>query len=354
MSISYDSNQIIVLSGLEAVRKRPGMYIGDVHDGSGLHHLLWEVVANSVDQHLARRLRRLRVDLEGPWATVADDGPGIYGPIIERIMTTLHDTATLDGHFPHIHLSDRGVGLAAVNAVCERFEVESADGHRKWRANFERGVCVEPATRCVDRTERSGTRIRFRADEQIFSNTLLDPNIVEARLREIAAMNPLLEIMWNGVRIRNEHGIRRWVAERLGTSTCAHGIHSGDRFVEDTWVDVALGWSSSARDPGVVAFVNMCRSPTGAHVRGLWEGIADAARVRPSIARELFERDLAAVLHVGVFRPTFDMPTRTHLLTTSARNAARRVVGDLLREAHPCTWPKERVRSGRGPRARSW
>ena len=168
----YSVESIQVLSGLEAVRRRPGMYIGDVRDGSGLHHMLWELVANALDEHLAGHAKRIRVSVEGQVAEVEDDGRGL--PIephprlgisgVEAILTTLHAGATLDGHFPHVHVGLFGLGLGPVNALAEELEVEvRRDGH-SWHQRFARGIPLGPLERGA-RTTRTGTRIRFAKDQ---------------------------------------------------------------------------------------------------------------------------------------------------------------------------------------------
>jgi hypothetical protein len=167
---TYASSDIVVLTGLEAVRRRPGMYIGDVQDGSGLHHMLWELVANSLDEHLGGHARRIRVSVEADWAEVEDDGRGIpVDPLPERemsalefVLTTLHAGPTLDGHLPHVHVSPQGfgVGLPAVNALADPLEVEIRRQGFSWKQHYARGIPLATLER-GPRTYRTGTRIRF-------------------------------------------------------------------------------------------------------------------------------------------------------------------------------------------------
>lgn len=192
----YDPSSIVVLAWPEVIRKRPGMYVGDVDDGSGLHHLLWEVAGNVIDLHLARYATELHVDLaRDAWVMVRDDGPGIpvepAGPglasILETVCATLHAKATFDQHFPHVHLGVgmHGVGLAAVNALSARFEVETTRDGVRWGQAFERGR-VASDLRCLGTTSTVGTTVRFQPDPEIFGAIELDPSAVARRLQELA------------------------------------------------------------------------------------------------------------------------------------------------------------------------
>jgi DNA gyrase/topoisomerase IV subunit B len=164
-----------VLKGLEGVRRRPGMYVGDV-DGDGLFNLLWEPVGNVIDQHLMRRVTEVRVEIANDgWITVTDDGPGIAADLLTVLFTKLHFRGTHDGHSPHIHFTSgfRSVGLAVVSALSERVEVESTRRGVRTARTFARGCATEEARR-KEPSSIDGTSIRFKPDAQIFGANVID------------------------------------------------------------------------------------------------------------------------------------------------------------------------------------
>jgi DNA gyrase subunit B len=332
----YAAENIEVLEGLEAVRRRPGMYLGDVRDGSALHHMVWEIVGNSIDQHLARRVRHLRVDLDERWVTVEDDGPGIpveavlHGrSALDLIFTTLHCGPTWDGHFPHVHLTSslHGVGVAAVNAVCGRLEVESRRRGTLWRAAFERGRTVSPLEHC-GRTSSTGTRVRFRPDPEIFGHSHVDEAKIEARLRELAWLNPLLDVRWQGASLPGRDGLSGYVREIAASELVCEPLCI-TRLIHDVWVDLAIGWQKHGA-PELRTFVNQMATKEGTHITGLWQGFARAFGARVGPVRELIEPGLVAVLHVGLLEPKFGAPTRDQLTTPAARSAVREALRQTL------------------------
>lgn len=351
----YSADSIEILSVLEAIRRRPGMYIGGVGSG-GVQHMLWEVVANSLDEHLAGRASRIRVSLEGQLAEVEDDGAGIpvardprFGAsILEWSLTTLHRRPTVDGHLPHVHVSPSrfGLGIVVVNALSESLEVESRREGYAWHQRYERGVARGPIERGA-RTERTGTRLRFHVDRSIFRDTAFDRVEVRERLQELAWFNPDLELDLMTERLRAPDGIAGWVAkivrerraERLDDVCVTRGT-CGPVFLE-----VALAWSNDER-PDVRFFVGQTETPQGSHVDGFWKGLALAvlsqgsgAYTRPPRARDLPARlagGLTAICHVSLVDPRFAGPTRERLVCHAARNAVcdavARTVGAFLAE----------------------
>lgn len=190
----YTGADIGVSTELDAVRKRPGMYVGSI-DESGIHHMVLELIGNVVDLHLAGCATILRVDLADTSITISDDGPGFEPAKFEEAFTTVHYAGTLDAHWPHVHLTSTmlGVGVAIVNALSESLLVESTyEGVRRTRT-FSRGKPTS-ATR-VERSNIKGTSVRFQPDRDMFGAARFQRSAIESRLRQLASLVPRLEIV---------------------------------------------------------------------------------------------------------------------------------------------------------------
>ncbi len=336
----YDSENITVLEGLEAVRKRPGMYIGSTGP-SGLLHLCLELIGNSFDQHLLGRATTISVDVADGWLTVTDDGAGISiendasgVSFLESIFTSLHRTPTRDGPRAHVHVTRNGVGvgLGPVSALSQRIEVESRRDGLCHRAAFARGVIVEPL-QLVGSSETQGLRLRLVPDPEIFETATFDTEVFASTIRRFAYLSPGLTWRFQGEDVSKPDGLLTFL-----THTADGPIEPGSIGVFETEVDdVEISFAVALRrrnrrkkvDP-ITSWVNLTKTDEGgSHVRGMLAGLTDVF----GPAWRGLEPRLVGAIHLMLVHPKFEGPTKARLAVPMTEPLVREFVANELSKA---------------------
>lgn len=331
-------------SDIDVIRRRPGMYIGDIRDGSGLAHMVWELLANALDEHVSGFCRAISVAINPDGSvTVQDDGRGIPThdlggvPFAQKALTSLHRTPTFDGHAPHEHVGLHGVGLVAVNALSSWLELEIRRAGRLYRQRYERGAPSGPLE-AVEPTEQTGTTITFHPDPAIFPDPWLDAGTIAARLRELACLMPSLRFAFADRRRQEFHeprGLRVFLERTRCPAESILATLNIDERVGEISVEAAIEWRDH-EGSSIQSYANI--HPTtdgGTHVRGLSNGLAlglqdlekaHAGQLRLDQVRDVVNRGLHAVLCVRLRDPTYDSPTKSKLMNPAVATAVSRVL----------------------------
>jgi DNA gyrase subunit B len=367
MTNSYGAQQIQVLEGLEAVRKRPGMYIGTT-GARGLHHLVYEVVDNAVDEALAGYCHNIDVVIhEDGSVAVTDDGRGIPTDIhpktgksaLETVLTILHAGGKFGGGGYKVSGGLHGVGISVVNALSAWVEVTVWRDGKVYQQRYERGVATAELQAQPGAGERTGTSVRFLPDSTIFTDsTEFDYVTLSGRLRELAYLNGGVKIIFTDLRSQAlqegqphretyyyEGGIREYVAYMNREKQALHEeiiYINGER--NNVQIEVALQWCVDAYSDNILGFANNIRTiDGGTHLEGLkavlTRTLNSVARKRnklkegnANLAGENIREGLTAVISVKVADPEFEGQTKTKLGNTEVRGLVDSLVGEVLLE----------------------
>jgi DNA gyrase subunit B len=352
----YTAGQIQVLKGLEAVRKRPGMYIGST-SARGLHHLVYEVVDNSIDEAMAGHCSEVTVTLhEGDSVTVVDDGRGIpvdvhpveKVPGLELAMMTLHAGGKFDKDTYKVSGGLHGVGVSVVNALSEWLEVEVRRGGRRYHHRFERGLKAKELED-LGPAKGTGTRVTFKPDTEIFTETVYNSDTLSSRLRELAFLNKGLRIILVDERLaepireeyRYEGGLAEYVEYLRGTRKPLHDkVIYFEAEKPEAEIELAMQYDDGFSENTHTFVNNINTHEGGSHLTGLKAALTrtinDYARRNnifkkdDSLSGDDVREGLTCVLSVKVMEPQFEGQTKTKLGNSEVRGAVEVAVNEHL------------------------
>jgi len=363
---SYRADSIKVLKGLEAVRKRPGMYIGDTDDGTGLHHMVYEVVDNSIDEALAGYCKNIDIDINSDdTITVRDDGRGIPVDIhkgekksaAEVIMTQLHSGGKFDHRSYKVSGGLHGVGVSVVNALSENLKLEIHRDGKKYFIEFKNGKAKSPLT-AIGKSKNNGTIINFLPSKEIFSVTKFSSNIIQKRMRELAFLNKGIRISVNDfiqkklkkIDFKFEGGIIEFVNYLDEKRTKLQNKNGNDLFKKpifiegkknDVLVECSLKWNAGYGEDVNSYTNNIFQKDGGTHLLGFRSALTRAINKHAtennllkknkfSISGDDIKEGLTSVLSIKIPDPKFSSQTKDKLVSSEIRPIVETMINEKL------------------------
>ena len=365
-NISYKADSIKVLKGLEAVKKRPGMYIGDTDDGTGLHHMVYEVVDNSIDEALAGYCQNIEIDInQDGTITVKDDGRGIPVDIhkgekksaAEVIMTQLHSGGKFDHDSYKVSGGLHGVGVSVVNALSEKLELIIDRDGKKYFIEFKNGHSIKPL-RVIGKSKKTGTLIKFLPSKEIFSSVKFSFTIIQKRMRELAFLNKGTKIVINdltqkkpkSIEFKFNGGILEFVEfldekrEKLKNKN-NNDLFKKPIFIEgkkqNLEIECSLKWNTGYAEDVYAYTNNIFQKDGGTHLLGFRNALTRVVnkyaseqnllkKNKLSISGDDIKEGLTCVLSIKVPDPKFSSQTKDKLVSSEVRNIVETIINERL------------------------
>ncbi len=363
---NYQADSIKVLKGLEAVRKRPGMYIGDTDDGTGLHHMVYEVVDNSIDEALAGYCKKIEVSMnQNGSITVQDDGRGI--PVdthkeekksaAEVIMTQLHAGGKFDHDSYKVSGGLHGVGVSVVNALSEKLELFIERDGKNHFVEFKNGEAVKPL-KIIGKAKNTGTKINFFPSEKIFSSIKFSFSIIQKRMRELAFLNKGIKIILNDltqkkpktVEFKFEGGINEFVEFLDDKRDKLKNKNNNDLFRKPIYIEgiksnidvqCSLKWNAGYNEDVYPYTNNIYQKDGGTHLLGFRSALTRVINKYASeqnllkkskviLSGDDVKEGLTCVLSVKIPDPKFSSQTKDKLVSSEVRNIVEGIVNEKL------------------------
>ena len=363
---NYQADSIKVLKGLEAVRKRPGMYIGDTDDGTGLHHMVYEVVDNAIDEALAGHCSKIEIDLnEDGSITVSDDGRGIPVDIhksekksaAEVIMTQLHAGGKFDHDSYKVSGGLHGVGVSVVNALSAKLELFIERDGKKYFIEFKNGDSVNPLKE-IGKSKNTGTKIKFLPSKEVFSSTKFSSSIIQKRMRELAFLNKGISITVNdkttkknkSIIFKFEGGILEFVNFLDEKREPLKNKNEKDLFKSPIYIEgnkssinvqCSLKWNSGFNEDIYPYTNNIFQKDGGTHLLGFRSALTRVInkyanelnllkKNKVSLSGEDIKEGLTCVLSVKIPDPKFSSQTKDKLVSSEVRNIVETIINEKL------------------------